>query len=61
MMGDCNIVVLDQKNLSTIKLLDMIRQFGLRKLNREPTRYSEAKDLCIIGLFITNSKLIDNF
>ena len=57
LMGDLNIDVLDKKNPATKKLLDIIKQYGLKQLIKEPTRYAEAKHSCI-DLFITNSDII---
>ena len=60
LMGDYNIDVLNKKDVATIKLLDMIKQLGLRQLIKEPTHYSAIRDTCI-NLFITNSKIISHY
>ena len=57
LMGDFNIDVLDKKNVTTIKLLDMIKQYGLRQHIKEPTRYSPDRNSCI-DLIITYSNII---
>ena len=59
LMGDFNIDILDKRNISTIRLQEMIKQYGLRQLIKEPTRYSENRHSCI-DLLITNSDIIAN-
>ena len=58
-MGDFNIDILDKKNPSTKKLLELIKTFGLRQLIKKPTRYSKEKD-SLIDMIITNSDFISN-
>ena len=46
LMGDFNIDFLDKKTPLTKKLQEMIKQFGLRQLIKEPTCYSENNNSC---------------
>ena len=56
-MGDFNIDLLDRKNTSTKKLIDLTKPFGLRQLIKHPTRYSKDKN-SILDLIYTNSDFI---
>ena len=58
-MGDFNIDMLDKKNTSTKKLIDLLKPFGLRHLIKYPTRYSRDKNSILDNIF-TNSDFINN-
>ena len=56
-MGDLNIDMLDKKNISTKKITELIKSFGLRQLIRSPTRYSKEKN-SLLDIIFTNSDFI---
>ena len=57
LMGDLNIDIMDKKNPSTKKLVDLTKPYGLRQLIKHPTRYSKDKNT-ILDLIYTNSDFI---
>ena len=58
-MGDLNVDMLDKKNISTKKINDFIKPFGLRQLIKTPTRYSRDKN-SMLDVIFTNSDVISN-
>ena len=58
-MGDINIDMLDKKNPSTKKFLELIKTFGLRQLIKLPTRFSSDKN-SLLDVICTNSDFISN-
>ena len=57
MCGDVNIDVLDKKNVSTIKLVELLSQVGLENYIKTPTRFSKYKNSCIDHVY-SNSDII---
>ena len=57
LIGDFNIDILEKKNEKAKKFLDNMKQFGLKQLIKEPTRYSSDKNSGI-DLIFTNSDII---
>ena len=58
-MGDLNIDMLDKKNISTKRIIELLKPFGLRQLIKSPTRYSNDKN-SILDVIFTNSDFISN-
>ena len=55
--GDFNIDITGKNNESAKKFLSMMKDFGIRQLINEPTRYSSNKNSCL-DLMFTNSDII---
>ena len=51
--------MLDKKNSSTKKVIELIKPYGLRQLIKSPTRYSNDKN-SLIDVIFTNSDFISN-
>ena len=59
-LGDCNIDVLDKKNDSTKKLLELLTQTGFSNLINMPTRYDSNKNSCIDHIYTNSAKVFDS-